>query len=131
MPCCERESTSLIAVLLDAVISSGSFRRSLMGRVIRCTYFLLANGCVTRLTRFGSSPSQKSVAVCGGSGSSTLSFVVEVAGGAVVSLCCANPGRVRAENRNANKSDVVAMRIFILTYPFEWRSSWDPLQPEG
>src|SRR5258707_10623614 len=119
MPCCERASTSLIEALLDAVISSSSFNRSLMGRVMRCTYFLLANGCVTRLTRFGSSPSQKSVAVCRGNGSSTLSLV-EVAGGAVELFCCANPGSVRAENRNTDKSDDVAMRIFMLSYPFEW-----------
>src|SRR5579864_305900 len=43
-----------------------------MGRVIRCTYFLLAKGCVTRLTRLGSSPSQKSVLVGAGIGSGLI-----------------------------------------------------------
>src|SRR5437879_11239187 len=39
-----RESTSFIILLLLAVSSSSSFRRSRMGWVCRCTYFLRANG---------------------------------------------------------------------------------------
>src|SRR5579872_228854 len=44
MPCCARESTSLIILLLAAVRSSSSFKRSRMGCVWRWTYFLRANG---------------------------------------------------------------------------------------
>src|ERR1035438_8867608 len=39
-----------------------------MGAGSRCTYFLLANGCVTRFTRFGSSPSQKLTGLSAGIG---------------------------------------------------------------
>ena len=44
MPSWARESTSLIILLLLAVSSSNSFRRSRIGWVWRCTYFLRANG---------------------------------------------------------------------------------------
>ena len=47
-----------------------------MGPTCRCTYFLLANGCVTRFTRLGSSPSQKSLGVGAGSGSSSLALAL-------------------------------------------------------
>src|SRR5579864_6995055 len=69
-----------------------------MGPTRRCTYFLLANGCVTRFTRLGSSPSQKPLVAGGGIGSRPL-----VDAGAVwsdVELdCCANPGRARATDK--------------------------------
>src|SRR5579863_8901417 len=119
MPCCERASMSLIVAASEAVISSNSVSRSLIGRVIRCTYFLLANGCVIRLTRLGSSPSQKSVGVCGGSGS-IMGVLVEVDDGGVAVLCCAKPGIANTANRKSDKNDNVAMRIFILKGPFEW-----------
>src|ERR1700690_28347 len=44
IPCCARESVSLIALVLDAVSSSSSFTRSRIGSVWRATYFLRANG---------------------------------------------------------------------------------------
>ena len=43
--------------------SSSSLMRSRIGPTWRCTYFLLANGCVTRFARLGSSPSNYRV-VC-------------------------------------------------------------------
>src|SRR5579864_9444693 len=62
-----------------------------MGPTRRCTYFLLANGWVTRFTRLGSSPSQKPLVAGGGIGSRAL-----LDAGAVWSevelVCCASPG---------------------------------------
>src|SRR5690349_12676081 len=44
MPCCERESTSLISLAFCAVRTSSSFTRSRTGESCRCTYFLRAKG---------------------------------------------------------------------------------------
>src|SRR5271165_2527740 len=97
---------SLMAAASEALICSSSLRRSLMGRVSRCTYFLLAKGCVTRLARLGSSPSQKSVLVVGGSGSR---FVV-VAGVAcwAVELFWASVDGKEPNVRAATKSAVAS-----------------------
>src|SRR5215469_700692 len=46
MPCCARESTSLIIFEFVAVSSSSSLMRSRIGWVWRCTYFLRANGLI-------------------------------------------------------------------------------------
>src|SRR5579864_5060191 len=112
MPCWARESTSLIALLFSAVIPSSSFTRSRIGTVKRCTYFLLANGCVTRFTKFGSSPSQKSLLLGGCSGS--LLAVCEAGGtcpdcGALELVCCADPGIATA----ADKSSAANICFFI------------------
>ncbi len=92
-----------------------------MGPTCRCTYFLLANGCVTRFTRLGSSPSQKSLGVGTGSGSSSLALALceaegVAAGGAlaVEMVCCANPGSASA----ADKSSVMNIRFFFIFLPF-------------
>src|SRR5437868_9342178 len=87
---------SWIVARFDVVISSSSFRRSLMGRIMRCTYFLLVNGWVTRFRRLGSSPSQKSVAGAG-SGSVVLSaYCEEGAAWVDVLVCWARPGNATA-----------------------------------
>src|SRR5579862_2157155 len=121
MPCVARVSTSLIEPLFSEVNWSSSLMRSRIGPTSRCTYFLLANGCVTKFTRFGSSPSQKFFDVGGGIGS--LSPVtgpcdVEVlwsAGWLLELVCCASPGRARA----LLNSRVKNMRDFIC-YLLHW-----------
>jgi hypothetical protein len=89
-----------------------------MGPTCRCTYFLLANGCVTRFTKLGSSPSQKSLGVEGGSGSLSLALALAlceaeaVAAGCAFefeSVCCANPGSATAVNRSMDRN----IRFFI------------------
>ncbi len=110
MPCCARASTSLVIAAFDVVSSSNSWSRSLIGRVMRATYLWLAKGCVTRLTRLGSSPSQKSVGVCGGSGSRA----VWLAGAGVgVAACWDSAGSASVVEISRD----VSMRFFIFQRP--------------
>src|SRR5580698_307729 len=125
MPCVARASTSLIILLFSELSSSSSLIRSRIGPTCRCTYFLLANGCVTRFTRFGSSPSQKSLGVWGGSGSRSLALCdVEVA--LTVELpCCANPGSASAETSMHTNIE------FFIVNSLLWRvAQKPPLQPD-
>src|SRR5271165_700134 len=96
---------SLMAAASEALICSSSFSRSLMGRVSRCTYFLLAKGCVTRLARLGSSPSQISPLLTGGSGSR---FACVVDCWALVELFWASTDGNEPNARVAIRSDVAS-----------------------
>src|SRR3954452_23772650 len=100
--------------------------RSRIGVTWRCTYFLLANGCVTRFTRFGSSPSQKSFGRGEGRGSRSLALWVAPALAELeeetLLVCCAN---AVSANRTTTSSN---MRYFISTFPRVELDS--PLQPE-
>src|SRR6266576_3250706 len=68
--------------------------RSRIGVTWRCTYFLLAKGWVTRFTRLGSSPSQKSLGRGDASGSRSLALCVTVPPAdfedELLLVCCAN-----------------------------------------
>src|ERR1039458_1326183 len=134
MPCCARPSTSLIVLLFSEVNSSSSLMRSRMGPTWRCTYFLLANGCVTRFTKLGSSPSQKSLGVEGGSGSLSLALALceaeAVAAGCGVefeSVCCATRGSAIAMNRSMDRN----VRFFIFDFLLPSGTLGAPLQPDG
>src|ERR1700689_5987450 len=129
MPCVARASTSLIILLFSEDSSSSSLIRSRIGPTCRCTYFLLANGCVTRFTRFGSSPSQKSLGVCDGSGSRSLALceveleLVEVALPLEL-LCCANPGSASADT-------IMHTKILFFIFSSLLASGTKPSTPAG
>src|ERR1035438_829163 len=85
-----------------------------MGAGSRCTYFLLANGCVTRFTRFGSSPSQKLTGLSAGIGCRSALCEAEAVAGCAFELdvCCANPGSASAAHRNMGRT----IRFFIFDF---------------
>src|SRR5581483_8100495 len=88
---------------------SSSFNRSRMGSTWRCTYFLLAKGWVIRLTRFGSSPSQKSLGRGEESGSRSVALPDAAASGDAVVLVC------WAKAADANTNNRTQPRIFIIS----------------
>ena len=119
MPCWERLSTSWIFDVFSAVIWSSSFRRSLIGWVCRSTYFFLANGCVTRFTRFGSSPSQKSCEE-GSCNRSRSLLCIDAAELDEFEFVCAQVAGVSMLERNI----ATTIWLFILTFP-----GWMTTQP--
>src|SRR5215831_2667804 len=125
-PFCERPSTSLILFAFSAVISSSSLTRSRIGTVYRSTYFLLANGCVTRFARFGSSPSQKFVALGAVRGSRSLcvAWLAAVDTEELVLLSCAHALSANAMQKIIDRN----MQFFISNLPL---SSPNALNPTG
>src|SRR5690349_24360264 len=90
-----------------------------MGPTYRCTYFLVVNGCLTRLTKFGSSPSQKSFGR--GEVNGSLPLAVETAASPVGVLVC------WAVAADANTSTSAKIMLFLIsTFPPEWLNSTRP-----